>query len=79
MAHCPEELLDDLADILDDVRAWDGIVETRPTVFYLRNQPFLHFHLMKDGKRRGHQGKPGLGTVGFATSASGSPTANVSD
>ena len=52
MARCPADLLQDIADVLDEVRRWDGIVERSPGVFYLRRDPFLHFHLMADGERR---------------------------
>ena len=52
MAHCPPEMLDDLADLLAEVRAWAGVVEKSPGVFYLRRQPFLHFHLVEGGRRR---------------------------
>ena len=52
MAHCPPELLDDLGDVLARVRAWDGVVEKKPGVFYVRRQPFLHFHLVDGGRRR---------------------------
>jgi hypothetical protein len=52
VAHCPPELLDDIADVLADVRSWPGIVEKSPGVFYARRQPFLHFHLVKGGRRR---------------------------
>ena len=52
MAHCPPELLDDLAPVLAEVRRWAGIVEKRPGVFYARRQPFLHFHLAEGGRRR---------------------------
>ena len=52
MARCPLELLDDLAPVLSRVRAWDGVSETTPAVFYLRRQPFLHFHLVEGGRRR---------------------------
>ena len=52
MAYCPPELLDDLADLLADVRTWAGVIEKRPGVFYVRNQPFLHFHLLAGGRRR---------------------------
>ena len=51
MAHCPPALLDDIADVLGDVRSWPGIVEKSPGVFYARRNPFLHFHLV-DGERR---------------------------
>ena len=51
MAHCPPALLDDLRDVLGDVRTWPGIVQKSRGVFYLRRQPFLHFHLL-EGERR---------------------------
>ena len=53
MAHCPPELLDDLVDVLAEVRGWAGVKEDKPGVFYVRRQPFLHFHRLKDGRRRG--------------------------
>jgi len=53
MAYCPPELLDDLADVFAEVRTWAGVIEKKPCVFYLRGQPFLHFHLLKAGRRRG--------------------------
>ena len=49
MAHCPPALLDDIADVLADLRGWPGIVEKSPGVFYAGRNPFLHFHLIKDG------------------------------
>ena len=49
MAHCPPALLDDIADMLADLRGWPGIVEKSPGVFYAGRNPFLHFHLIKDG------------------------------
>ncbi len=52
MARCPADLLGDIADVLAEVRRWDGIVERSPGVFYLRRDPFLHFHLMEGGLRR---------------------------
>ena len=52
MAHCPPELLDDLADVFADVRTWAGVVEKKPGVFYVRSEPFLHFHLLAGGRRR---------------------------
>jgi hypothetical protein len=53
MAHCPVERLDDLGDVLAEVRSWAGVNEDTPGVFYVRREPFLHFHLFKDGRRRG--------------------------
>lgn len=52
MAHCPPALLDDVVDVLAEVRAWAGVVEKTPGVFYVRREPFLHFHLAADGRRR---------------------------
>ena len=42
----PAQLLDDLADLLAEVRTWGGVIEKSPGVFYVRRQPFLHFHLV---------------------------------
>ena len=55
MAHCPPALLDDIADVLADLRRWPGIVEKSPGVFYARRNPFLHFHLIKDGLVEGER------------------------
>ena len=52
MAHCPLELLADLGDLLAEVRTWPGVIEKRPAVFYLRREPFLHFHLFPGPRRR---------------------------
>lgn len=53
MGHgCPAELLDDVADVLAEVRTWPGVVETSRAVFYLRRAPFLHFHLLASRRRR---------------------------
>src|SRR5262249_41626354 len=49
VAHCPPALLDDIADVLAELRGWPGIVEKSRGVFYARRNPFLHFHLIKDG------------------------------
>jgi hypothetical protein len=53
VTHCPPALLDDLADLLDEVRVWAGVVEKGPGVFYAGREPFLHFHLTAEGGRRG--------------------------
>src|SRR5690242_10783028 len=52
MAYCPPEMLEDLTDVFAQVRAWNGIVEKKPHVFYVGSQPFLHFHLLLEGRRR---------------------------
>jgi hypothetical protein len=36
VAHCPAELLDDLTDLLDEVRSWASVIEKKPGVFYVR-------------------------------------------
>ena len=52
MSRCPPELLDDVADVIAEVRDWDDVVERRPGVFYARRLPFLHFHLFEGVRRR---------------------------
>jgi hypothetical protein len=52
VAHWPAELLDDLTDLLDEVRSWTGVIEKKPGVFYVRREPFLHFHLVEGARRR---------------------------
>ena len=52
MAHCPPELLEDLADLFAELRTWPGVLEKSRGVFYLRRLPFLHFHRSADGRRR---------------------------
>ena len=52
MPYCPPEQLDDLVDVLREVRGWEGILEKKAGIFYLRRQPFLHFHLVDGGRRR---------------------------
>ena len=52
MPHCPADLLDDLADVLAEVRTWAGVAEKKPGVFYVGRDPFLHFHLVDGGRRR---------------------------
>jgi hypothetical protein len=52
MARCPPGLLDDLDDVLAAVRAWAGVIEKSPSVFYAHRRPFLHFHLEAGGRRR---------------------------
>ena len=53
MPFCPPGMLDDLSGLLDEVRGWSGVVERKPGVFYVGRDPFLHFHLLAGGRRRG--------------------------
>jgi hypothetical protein len=52
VTHCPPALLDDIVDVLAELRGWAGVVERTPGVFYVHREPFLHFHLAADGRRR---------------------------
>ena len=71
MAHCPPELLDDLAAVLDDVSRWPGVVQKKPGVFYLRRGPFLHFHLVAGGRRRADiKGRQGWNPIDLPRPAS---------
>ena len=49
--RCPPERLDDLAGVFAELRTWTGVVEKKPAVFYIRRDPFLHFHLAEGGRR----------------------------
>jgi hypothetical protein len=42
--------LQDVRDILDEVRTWEHINEKSPNSFYYRSRAFLHFH-DKNGAR----------------------------
>jgi hypothetical protein len=52
MARCPTALLGDVVPVLTVLRTWSGVIEKKPGVFYAYRQPFLHFHLGADGRRR---------------------------
>ena len=51
MSHCPLTLLDDVDDVIAEVRGWTSVVEKKPAVFYVRREPFLHFHLLAGDRR----------------------------
>jgi hypothetical protein len=42
--HARPEALDQLADLLDDLRSVPELVEKSRGVFYRRSKAFLHFH-----------------------------------
>src|SRR4051812_44832355 len=50
MDHCPYAKLEDLKDILFQVRKLPNIKEPKPGIFYIKGKSFLHFHL-KDDRR----------------------------
>ena len=64
MAHCPFELLDDLADVFAELRTWPGVAEKKPGVFYVKSQAFLHFHV-SEGERRHADVKSRTGWVPY--------------
>ena len=41
-------MLEDLADVLGEIRHWTGISEPKPGIFYLGRVAFLHFHLQQE-------------------------------
>lgn len=51
MAHCPYTELDDLKPLLEQVRGLEKLKETKPGIFYLKGQGFLHFHINKERER----------------------------
>lgn len=53
MAHCPPEQLEDIAEVLQELRALPGLVEKKTGIFYIKSDGFLHFHV-KDGRRWAH-------------------------
>jgi hypothetical protein len=51
MAHCAAAALADLEECLDEIRAWPAVREPKPTIFYVKRTPFLHFHVNAAGER----------------------------
>ncbi|HEX6392164.1 MAG TPA: hypothetical protein VFZ97_01900 [Acidimicrobiales bacterium] len=43
--------LDDIADVLQQVRSWDGVEDRGGGTFYLKRKPYLHFHVGQDSRR----------------------------
>ena len=43
--------LDDLSVVLNELRSWPGVDEPSPATFYVKSQPFLHFHVGADSRR----------------------------
>jgi hypothetical protein len=44
MKHASSEALRGLADLLDQIRAKDGLKEKKLGIFYRKSKAFLHFH-----------------------------------
>jgi hypothetical protein len=51
MSRVDPARLADLADVLDEVRAWSGIDDKGGGTFYLHRKPLLHFHVGRDSRR----------------------------
>jgi len=58
MSRARPKDLRDITDVLDVVRAWPKISERAPGVFWIRQSPFLHFHVRGD-ERRAHAKRDG--------------------
>jgi hypothetical protein len=43
--------LDDIEDVLREVRSWPGVEDRGGGTFYVRRKPFLHFHAGRDSRR----------------------------
>ena len=44
MKHATAAALDDLSDLLDQIRKKNGIKEKKLGIFYRKSKSFLHFH-----------------------------------
>ena len=42
MARCPFEKIEHLTPLFEELKTWEGIKETKPGIFYLKNSGFLH-------------------------------------
>ncbi len=45
MKHAGEKALDQLADLLAEIRKQDSLKEKKRRVFYLKSAAILHFHV----------------------------------
>jgi hypothetical protein len=44
MKHAGRDALGRLSELLDQIRASDGLKERKPGIFYRKSKAFLHFH-----------------------------------
>jgi hypothetical protein len=44
MKHATSTALDELSELLDQIRIREGLREKNPGVFYRKSKSFLHFH-----------------------------------
>ena len=53
MARCPYEKIQDLEPAFVIIKSWDKIKESKPGIYYLKTQGFLHFHISQiDGEEK---------------------------
>lgn len=43
--------LDDLEELLGQVRSWEGVEDRGGGTFYLKHRPYLHFHIGQGSRR----------------------------
>lgn len=48
MAHCPYDKIKDLEPAFFEIRKLEKIKESKPGIFYLKGQSFLHFHIKEE-------------------------------
>lgn len=48
MARCPFEKIEHLTPVFEEIKTWEGIKESKPGIYYLKNSGFLHFHEKED-------------------------------
>lgn len=51
MSRVDPARLDDLADVVGQVRTWEGVEDRGGGTFYVKRKPFLHFHAGRDSRR----------------------------
>lgn len=49
MGRCPYDLVKNLEPAFEQIRKLEKVKETKPGIFYLKSEGFLHFHL-KDNR-----------------------------
>ena len=51
MSRVDPARLEDLGDVLTEVRSWSGVEDRGGGTFYVHRKPFLHFHVGPDRRR----------------------------
>lgn len=50
MGRCAYEKIQGLEPVFTAIQAWPDIKESKPGVYYIKSQGFLHFHDDKEGR-----------------------------